>query len=101
MDIGVKMTKIWEVIKYYITTPGIRHKKSGWLLAETSPEQRLSHLIDEVIELKASPHDLKEMADVMAILIHHIQAEGYSLAELEKCISEKLKQRCSIPGETE
>jgi len=95
------MNKIWEIIKYYTTTPGIRHKKSGWLLAETTPQQRLDHLMDEVMELREAPHDLKEMADVTAILIHHIQAEGYTLAELEKCLTKKLKQRCSIPGETE
>ena len=93
------MNKTWDLINHYLTAPGAKHKKSGWLLAKTTPQQRLDHLMDEVIELRASPHDLKEMADIAAILFHHVQAEGYTLEEFEKCIAEKLKQRCSIPGE--
>ena len=92
------MKKTWDLIKFYITTPGVRHKKRGGLIAETTPSQRLEHLLNEVVELCATPHDLKEMADVQAILLHHVQAEGYSMEQFEDCIKEKLSQRLEVPG---
>ena len=73
------------------------NKTSGWELSKITPAMRLEHLVNEVIELVAAPHDLKEMADVCAILFHHVQAEGYSMAEFEDCIADKLKQRLEVP----
>ena len=92
------MTNSWDLVNYYRTTPGVVHKKSGWVLAKITSTMRLERLMDEVIELIGAPHDLEEMADVCAILFHHVQAEGYSMAEFENCIADKLRRRLEVPG---
>ena len=53
------MTNSWDLVNYYRTTPGVVHKKSGWVLAKITSTMRLERLMDEVIELIGAPHDLK------------------------------------------
>ena len=92
------MNRAWDKIDFYRTTPGVRHKKMGVLLSDITSAKRLERLMDEVIELIGAPHDLDEMADVAAILFHHVQSEGYTLQQFEDRIIEKLAERLEVPG---
>ena len=90
------MKKAWQEIARCVSQGGV-HAKSGWKLSETTDEQRLQHLMDEVKELMDAPDDILEMADVAAILFHHVQARGFSMKRFEDAILFKLKKRIEFP----
>ena len=89
------MKKAWDEVARCVSD-GV-HVKSGWKLSDTTNEQRLKHLMDEVKELMDAPDDILEMADVAAILFHHVQARGFSMKRLEDAILFKLKKRVAFP----
>ena len=89
------MRKAWQEVARCVSD-GV-HVKSGWKLSETTNEQRLRHLMDEVKELMDAPDDILEMADIAAILFHHVQARGFTMKQLEDAIIFKLKKRVGFP----
>ena len=88
------MDKAWDAVAYYVAK-GV-HKRTGERLSEVTQASRVEHLLSEVTELMLAPHDLKEMADIGAILFHHVQAEGYTKEQFVQCILAKLEERVEI-----
>lgn len=48
-------------------------------ILESTDDARITHLVEEVEELRAEPHSAEEMADVLLILVHHAHRHGVDL----------------------
>ena len=94
------MREVWNLIDKYVKA-NARNKRKGYTLKDIPDSIRLAYLHDEVHELRCEPHDLKEMADILAILFHHAQAHGYTYEQLAQTVVAKLEERFELEEDSD
>ena len=87
------MTKSWNKI-IELKNRNAKHRK-GFHINNISQKERINAAVQELLELKDSfPwYSLYELADVLAILLHFAQVQGWSLKDLDDAILYKLQLR--------
>lgn len=60
-------------------------------------KNRAAHVLEEAHELVAVPDDPYEAADIMLLLLHHAQVNGYDLLTATKKKFEIIKKRQWLP----
>jgi predicted house-cleaning noncanonical NTP pyrophosphatase (MazG superfamily) len=70
-----------------------RHVRSGMGLKDMAGGRILDHLESEVKELKRSPEDIEELADVLAIAVHYAVRCGWKPGQVVQAVMKKLAER--------
>lgn len=89
------MERCWNEAKRLLES-NARHRK-GFRLQELSEETVLSQAQSELNELKLSPDDPDEMADVLGVLFHYANKKGWTMEEIEQRMLDKFSIRFDRP----
>lgn len=68
------------------------HRK-GWRPSERTDDQVLADLQEEVFELIRDPKNPTEMVDVLNVLLHYMQRQGWTLKQIDDHAMQKLSVR--------
>jgi hypothetical protein len=83
--------RIMELFRKLHETDAVHRR--GFTLNETTQIGRLNFVVGEIHELSASPHDIEEMADVLAVLFDYALTEGWTLPQIEEAMIKKVTTR--------
>ena len=99
--------KSWSLIRQFCDLDAVHRK--GFCINDISPSGQLVAALEELTELcksrktfsnkpGSSEHfDLYELADVLSILFHFAQKQGWTMEQVDEAIIEKLLTRFTIP----
>ena len=82
----------WKLIAE-IRRRNLRHARKGFYAMDATPELALLHLREEVDELSREPSSFEECADVLAVLLHFAQIQGWTLEQVDEAAVMKLRHR--------
>lgn len=85
------MRIVWRELERLVSV-NAQHR-SGFRLGEVSTFKVLHQAAGELLELAATPSDPMELADLLSILFHYAIRKGWAMADLERLMLEKLKER--------
>ena len=85
------MKAAWEKDEQLVAGNALHRK--GFRLGDVTLEFILSHAQEELDELREDPDSVRELADLLGILIHYAVAKGWPMHYVEATILAKFKER--------
>lgn len=90
------MKLAWETVARLIEMDAVHRR--GFTLKSVGPAFVLRQAEAEMSELIAAPNDPMELADLLGVLIHYAQKQGWTEEQLERLMLEKFRERFLIPN---
>lgn len=96
------MNRAWAQVEY-LRTKNARQRRRGWRLQDgtVSQNDRLDAAVQEIWELKDSSKDgvkpdIKELADIMIVLMDFAQREGWTQDDIDDAMLLKMDERFEV-----
>ena len=94
-DTGEHFGAAWRKVTELIAA-NAKHRK-GFTLGKVSPDFILAQATAELEELLLSPNDPGEVADLLGVLFHYCQKQGWTASRMQTLMLSKFEERFTIP----